>query len=351
MQDFEMSCTDCRELIFDYVSDALEPKQAEAVRLHINSCNECKNELEKINAIIGAAASLDELEVPEDVRTAVSERLLREERAMRRRKLFVRAAEVALPFAACIALAIGVFSGGVYEKITDADKMLSAGIVQEAAPDEEKAETLTVEEAAEDTQIAQEPENKSATNTRIKKEQPIQKPKAAAKTEAQPQTEPEQPPPATENNAAEPVADEPVAAEESGEAESIPAPAVFSARAVSEDISSGGGAAYDEATDDAVAYDGAVEESTTSEAAAVSGGGSSAKKNINVPSSCVVTVSDPVAFAEGFGISASGDSISFSISAERWSAFVEYVRSSGARLDADFTGEYSGATNVTVVAE
>jgi hypothetical protein len=79
------SCTDCRALLGGYVLHALEPSEAEEVRLHLETCSACAaehGELAGIPALLEAAGSVETSveEPPPALEEAVLDRFAREHR-------------------------------------------------------------------------------------------------------------------------------------------------------------------------------------------------------------------------------------------------------------------------------
>ncbi len=357
--DYESECDRYCEQLFDYVSDILTEDERAAIELHIGSCQRCAKELEEIRAILGAAAALAEPEVPDGLRTAVSERLLREERATNlKKRRFMRAAQIAVPIAACAALAIGIYSGGLYDRYMNAYDMVTTGITENSAQndDTELADTdeviLQEDEGIDvgtNAPVQSRPQpspDSKPENENIKRE--VTEVEEAIPDESDDASIPES---VTEETASESyavqTAEEPEAGvpmEASVEEEDVQQ---FSIRRMRNDA-----AITEAAEEEPVEVDEATDStamSYTASGAASGGGGSAAaeaKRTDAPPARCTITTDDAAAFAAGFGkVLTDG---TFTLSEGEWNAFIEYVRGSGAHLDADYSGEYNGLTTVTV---
>ncbi len=312
------SCKEYRDLILDYFSDNLTEIQEKRLMLHIESCLECKAEFDALKQIIGAAADIPEIEVPAELKIAVSEKIaVTAENMKKRRKIYRFAMGTALPVAACVALAIGVFSGGVYDKLTQADNMVVMEKTETVVPQTKTQETDT-DETAKQPDIEQstpdkKAESKSAPQKVITKDEPI-----ASEAEVN----------AASVDAAE---DDAVAmGGGGGAAEAAPAleeehtPATTS-MFMMRDASN---AVYEETEENDI------------------------EEKSFVPVSCVVITEKPEEFAAGFGITnVSGDEIIFEISADEWTSFVNYNRECGTKLEAEFSGEKTDVISVTVKSE
>lgn len=299
------ACEEYRCLMFDYVSDNLSEFEKNKLLLHIKSCPECRAELDEVKNILSAAAEIPELEVPCDLRASVSERLSTEAKAMSKRKrIYKFTIQTVIPVAACAAIAIGIFSGGFYDKVINSDNILSVGVSTPAQNDSQATEASAQPEVST-------PVIEAVPSTEVQ-------PKTQNNTPALSQDTPA-PPPQTENSQNEPSAS---GGNSSADiAQDTPAPASL-ARAVDDGIKA------------------ASEDDTAEEAYA------------NVPSSCVVVTENPTDFVSGFGIAAEGDNgeISFELSADRWREFVDYNREYGTSLSVEYSAENSEFIIVTVIA-
>lgn len=121
-----MDCEKCRELLFDYVSDLTDETESRAVAEHIELCPECGRELEFIKTMLAAAAEIPEVPVPDEVREAVDFRLKAAEAEIKRERSgkFRRIVSAAVPIAAAAALTIGMYTGGVFDKLRSADEVM-----------------------------------------------------------------------------------------------------------------------------------------------------------------------------------------------------------------------------------
>ena len=126
-----MQSKDCnffKNQIYDYMSDSLNDAEVKELLTHIESCPECKRELDTLKAIISASASIPQVEVPDGLAASVFEKLKEDTQVITpKRYKFKHFASVALPLAACIALSIGIFSGGLYDRFIASDNIISSG--------------------------------------------------------------------------------------------------------------------------------------------------------------------------------------------------------------------------------
>ena len=77
----------------------------------------------------------------------------------------------------------------------------------------------------------------------------------------------------------------------------------------------------------------------------------SAAKAASEPVSCTVVCDNPTEFAKQFGVSESGDTISFDISLDMWQSIVGYAADCGAELSAEYGENLKGIISVTVTAD
>lgn len=311
------SCMEYRDLILDYFSDNLTEIQEKRLMLHIESCPECKNEFDSIKQIIGAAADIPEVEVPDELKIALSEKIAETvENMKKRRKIYKFAMSTALPVAACAALAIGVFSGGVYDKLTNADNMVVIENTETATPQIKTEETDT-------NAVVNQPE--------ISQSAPAKNTESGSKPEKV----------ITKDGPTVQEADANVASAESAEDDAVAmSGGGGSARAISD--------AEEEHTPKAASMFAMRDSSAVYEQAEET----DADEKRDIPVSCVIITENPEQFAAGFGIiNVSGDEITFEISADEWTAFVNYNRECGTKLEAEFSGEKTDVIFVTVKSE
>ena len=146
-------CEVYRAMLFDYVSDNLSEQDKAELLMHIESCPECKNELCETEAIINALSELDEVEVPDELRATVSASLAAEAATVRKRTDIRKYAfRTLLPVAACAALAVGIYSGGIHDRFVNSDDILSEGTkiqMEEAPPEADTDNQATVPDVIE----------------------------------------------------------------------------------------------------------------------------------------------------------------------------------------------------------
>lgn len=361
-------CEVYRAMLFDYVSDNLSEQDKAELLMHIESCPECKNELCETEAIINALSELDEVEVPDELRATVSASLAAEAATVRKRTDIRKYAfRTLLPVAACAALAVGIYSGGIHDRFVNSDDILSEGTkiqMEEAPPEADTDNQATVPDviespipqinADESTETKAVPSGNTAKSIKSNDSAPIQsKSEAKSNTESTTKSENIQTSPAPEA-----TADKTESTEKPAEAPiSEPAPSFESVRRAS----GGGSAASDvsggysmsksaDARESAVITDNAgIALASAEEHEEYDGDENNNQTSASTPASCTIVADNPVEFAEGFGISGkSGSTVTFRVSQDRWREFVNYCRDMGVQLDADFSGNSSDYIDVTV---
>ncbi len=128
----EQECN-CHKL-FDYVSDILSETEKSDFELHMNSCPDCKKDFLILKNIMGAVSAIPEIEVPDSLRNSVSEALKNTGRigSIKNRFNIRQIVKFAAPVAACAAVAIGFFSGGVYDSFSASNPEISSGLTEQA---------------------------------------------------------------------------------------------------------------------------------------------------------------------------------------------------------------------------
>lgn len=378
-------CEVYRAMLFDYVSDNLSEQDKAELLMHIELCPECKKELCEAEAIISAASELDEVEVPDKLRAAVSASLAAEAATVRKRTDIRRyALRTLLPVAACAALAVGIYSGGIYDRFVNSDDILSEGTkiqteesLPEADTDNQATEPDAIEAPIPQINADNPAENKAVSSdntvksTKSNDSAPIQsEPEPKSNTESNTKAESIQTPAVPE--ASEEKAESTERAAEAPASEAAPSPESASrpsgGGSSAASNASGGGSAASRASGgysmpkDADAQESAVTTDNADIATASAEEceehddrgehGRDENKNKNsaaAAASCTIVTDNPAEFAEGFGISGkSGRTITFRISQERWREFVNYCRDMGVQLDADFSGDNPDYIDVTV---
>ena len=140
-----MQNNDCEKFkarLFDYASDMLSETESRELIEHINSCPECRAELAGIKAILSAAAEIENVKPSDELKKRISLGLAEEAQKIRRsrRVRIGRTAAAAVSLAACAALAVGIYSGGIYDKFMKADDT----VVSDAADNSLDKEKETV---------------------------------------------------------------------------------------------------------------------------------------------------------------------------------------------------------------
>lgn len=374
-----MQSNDCkkyRELLFDYASDMLDDAESKELEMHINSCSECSGKMTEIKAMLAAAAQIEDEKPSGELKKRISESLAEEARRIRQRRriIFGRTAAAAISVAACAALAVGIYSGGIYDKFvknddgilndsvkTSGDADINASGDKNNAPSDTDANTDVVKEEKQ-----QEKPTGTSININTSKNQPDNKSlpisnnseeasasKSGGYTEAKESntsfaTESEN---STENTKRDAEADE--IKDSSGETgANYTAPQSdgeqTEKRAIgSADASGAGGAAPNRSrsadyTSDIYAMDGVNNASSAS---------ASSAKAASEPVSCTVICDNPTEFAKQFGVSEGGDTISFDISLDMWQSIVGCAADCGAELVAEYGENSKGIISVTVMSD
>ena len=111
-----MPQNDCKkysDMIYEYTADMLSTEKERDLMRHIESCSSCRNELERIRAVMGAASEIEDVPVPDELISALDTRLEQTGREIRnsRRQGYGNITGTVLSLAAAAALAIGMYSG------------------------------------------------------------------------------------------------------------------------------------------------------------------------------------------------------------------------------------------------
>lgn len=70
-----MDCSAIQELLSEYIDGALDVKAKEAVEKHILTCENCKQELASLSAVVEELGSLDQVKAPADFLEKIHERM------------------------------------------------------------------------------------------------------------------------------------------------------------------------------------------------------------------------------------------------------------------------------------
>lgn len=311
MQD---KCHFYKERLFDYVSDLLTDEERNNLLEHIKLCPSCRGELDKIQEMIGAAAEIPDAEVPESLKMAVSEKLSEIGKGnviQIKKRRFRRFVSVAMPLAACVALAIGVFSGGVYDKLIGLDDIISSGIEQNS---------ITIE--TENTDMVE--ENLPRGDSEIPQGDFTREKKA----ESQPKAKTEQ------NKAKGQMQEDKTSSSEAiAEAEQINANNTPAVASINEPQ---GRMAYNLSAEDIKDEAPAMPSSKASEAE-------------TLPSACTVTTDDVLYFVEEYNIENNGGEIYFELSADRWAEFKSFAIGKGAEINATYSDNNNGYISITIL--
>ncbi len=311
---------DCKvycAMLFDYVSDLLSDEEKADLLSHLDICPDCKEELLKIQAIIGAAQTLPEVEVPDGLRESVAEQISDIANKPKHRNIYTlrRFASVALPLAACAVLAIGIYSNGLLDSFVNSDDILSSAVSTET-------ETLQSPTYTDETPTA---ENVTPTTTQSKnngsahiKSDTSSKNKTEVKSET-PANNPIPEDVATDNaTAVSEAVQNDVSTDTSDDSENFVAPAMPAP------VSAGSAA---EETDKIAAYN--------------------SRGAMSYPVSCTIITFDLSAFAARFGGDAANNVINTSVSADNIDALMDFAAKYAVEISFEYSPEYSDTISVT----
>lgn len=345
------------------MSDGLSDAETAELLAHIESCPECKMELDILKSIISASASLPQIEVPDGLKASVFEKLESSMQATTpKRYKFKRFASVAISAAACIALSIGAFSGGLYDKFVASDDIISSGEVNPAPvqTNTEQAETTeNTEPTTTPTNVAPDIPKQATT---AKKPTPQQKAKQGNENVSS----------STQNNStidnSAPTSDDITVASGSTQVESSVA---------SNSVQTENSVAFDSTqTESSVEYNSVPTENSASDIPSVASAtpsrarlideppivdaeqaennseaaarGGSAEAVSRVPASCIVITEDILAFSNEFGVTDDDGELHFELDSDQWQGFLTFAESIGAELNADYSTENNGCVKITI---
>jgi len=145
------NCDEIREQISMYIDGELDETQLAEFEEHINSCVECRNELDEIKSIISMCSSIEEEELPDNFREELHSKLLAvKEETMRKNKvvkLHNRYIQIISAAAACLLIVVltkGFLLDGFSPKHSKND-MAKTGTAETQMADEKED---TVDESA-----------------------------------------------------------------------------------------------------------------------------------------------------------------------------------------------------------
>lgn len=269
----EQECN-CHKL-FDYVSDLLTETEKSDFKLHMNSCPKCREDYLILKNIMGAVSAIPEVEVPESLKNSVSEALKGAEMdiAAKNRFNIKQIVKFAAPVAACVAVTIGFFSGGVYDSFSLGNTEISSGTSQNTT-------VVSESKSYEEPVISEEKE-------------PIQTSKPYKQTEK------------PTNSAETPILENPTEQNEN----------IAIASHETEDISGQTPEVANGETEPSV-Y---------------------ARRTVKFPSSCVIKTDNPDELISSIDIDITNEAYGFSIKAEDWELFENYIAESGAEYEVEYS--------------
>lgn len=71
-----LSCDECRDLLYDYVSDLTDETESKAIKIHLNNCEMCRVELDDIRDMIAVMSSSPLPEVPINLMDGLHKKLV-----------------------------------------------------------------------------------------------------------------------------------------------------------------------------------------------------------------------------------------------------------------------------------
>lgn len=210
-QDMDAECAFCCEKMPEYIDGTVDAKTHTRIEEHLLRCSSCREEYHYLSAMRKLLPPVPEL--PENFQQSLHQKLVaaseelhqpvQESKRIRIPYSGKKLWKILVPAAACIALSLGVFTTGLYQRWMDSDEIWNtpesapsktAEPVQNGTPETEKAQenprenAETVPETAEPTQ---KPETDtvgkkaaSAPETRTDSLNPAEPSKALMKTES-----------------------------------------------------------------------------------------------------------------------------------------------------------------------
>lgn len=330
-----LNCESFVLMMYDYFADDLTDDEKNSLLMHIEACPDCKREFAEIQAIMGAVHSIEDIEVPTSLKRTVFNNVEAEAEARRNRNsIYKFAVRTFVPVAACAVLAIGVFSGGIYDKIINSDDILTAEVnnaevISEKTDLQEKPDANTDNKEITDSE-SRDISGKTETHAKkneVKEQKPYEQEKSV-KEEALNVVEGELP--ATEIIASGGGSSVAAEVKEKAEASNYKRSSVQSDEVAEED--SGINVAMIEVLTDTSETTGKLDDKS------------------DIPVNCVVITENPIDFAAGFGVECiEADEISFEIPFDRWEELVNYNREYGAELNATYS--HNASETITIIVK
>lgn len=374
------NCDKYTDMIYEYTADMLSDDKALDLMRHIEHCTACRGELERIRAVMNAAAEIEDIPVPDELISALDTCL--EQTAVEIKKShrpgFGGVTGTVLSLAAAAALAIGMYSGGVFDKYLHSDDVFNntpaytddRGTAQTEPPsdggDAQNAEgsaasgsdTKTaaggesVQSGGNNSNASDVSDKSDATDKSDKSHSSLSPSRTNSRSVSESERTAADANPnalntAADNSASASTADN--AAENTSSAKSAEEP--YSVRSILENLNEGYGGADDYGIS-----------ASSADSAGRSSGGGSAKSpdeddcgtlmkqqspvqtysadtadsmpanssNTNVPSSCEIVTANPQIYRDMYNVGSSGK---FSISPGDWDAFRQFVSDNGDTLN------------------
>ncbi|MGA1871181.1 MAG: zf-HC2 domain-containing protein [bacterium] len=168
-----MECSKAKELLSEYIDDALNPEQTEEVKNHLSHCERCAHEYNALKAVADSLNSLEPIKAPQDFLDNVHTRIHRRSWLSRVvKKIFVPVKiKIPLECAGVLATAVLVIFiiRGVY-KTEQSVRPPHPSVTWEAHEEEKISRTTSDEVKIEPGKKQKTREAKSGLSTKAKKE-------------------------------------------------------------------------------------------------------------------------------------------------------------------------------------
>jgi|GEM_PF-1138370 len=112
------NCNEVRELILLYIDGELDDRELQEFESHIDDCDECKKELNEIKTVIDMCRDIDEVELPENFRDELHEKLVqaKNEQDGKSKIIRLRNRYIRIFSAVAAGLLLVVFGKGFYDR-------------------------------------------------------------------------------------------------------------------------------------------------------------------------------------------------------------------------------------------
>ncbi|NLD50300.1 MAG: hypothetical protein GX660_24440 [Clostridiaceae bacterium] len=138
------NCNEVKELISMYIDNELDEMDRKNVEKHVESCTECKNELEDLRKMVNFLGSFDEVDLPSDFKETLHEKLVNNKEKMQNRNRFLLISNNkyfrAVTSVAAVILIIFMARGLTNIKMQNTPLQLASGKANKSALNNENAE-------------------------------------------------------------------------------------------------------------------------------------------------------------------------------------------------------------------